>query len=161
MSITIRVNRERFWLAQKKNRLARQIVEQRSKFHDLGLWTLGFGLQNSQFARRRQRQVGNFTARNLCERIELAQRFQFVAEKFQPHGPRTRRWKNVHDAAAQRDLALLRDLRLRLVALRFEPFDQIERRDFVAARKGARAVFQIGRRKGFLQQRGHARHHQF
>ena len=100
--------------------------------------------------------LGNFLTRNLRERIKMAERFQFIAEKFQPHGPRTGERPDIQDTAAQGDFAFLRNLRFRFVALFFEPFNQIERLDFVAALKRARAFLNFARRKSFLQQRGDA-----
>ena len=58
--------------------------------------------------------------------------------------------------AAQGYFALLRDLRLRFVALFLQPLDQIERVGAVAASEHAGAFAQNFRRKSFLQQGGHA-----
>ena len=54
------------------------------------------------------------------------------------------------NAAAQGDFAFLRNLRFRFVALFFEPFDQTERRDFVAALQTARAFFGNRRAQRFF-----------
>jgi len=86
----------------------------------------------------------------------MPERLEFVAEKFEPHRPGTGERPDVENAAAQGDFALLRDLRFRFIALLFEPFDQVERIDFIAADQRARAVFQIIRSKSFLQKRGDA-----
>ena len=161
---------ELFRFAEQKNGFARQIVEQYGERLDFGgasstspafrfgdSWNSSLRLfQNSQFTRRRQGDARNFLARNLRERIEMAERFQFVAEKFQPHRPRAGERPDIHDAAAQGDFAFLRNLRFRLVALFFEKFNQVERRDFVAARERAGAFLDFTGRKGFLQQRRHA-----
>ncbi len=63
----------------------------------------------------------------------MAQGFEFIAEKFQSRGPGAGERPDIEDAAAQGDFAFLRDLGLRLVTLLFEPFDQVERIDLIAA----------------------------
>ena len=118
-------------------------------------------LQKPQFACRGQGDARNFPARNLRERVELAQRFEFVAEKFQARRPWAGQRPDIQDAAAQGDFALLRNLRLGFVALVFKPFNQVERRDFAAARERAGAILDFAGRKGFLQQRGDAGDNQF
>ncbi len=110
--------------------------------------------QDSNFAGGGDGYFGNGFARNLGERVDLAERFQFIAKKFQAHRPRAGRRKQIHDAAAQGDFTFLRDLRFRFVPLLFQPFNQIERRNFIAALQMTGAIYQIVRGKGFLQQRG-------
>jgi hypothetical protein len=89
----------------------------------------------------------------------MPQRFQFIAEKFQPHRPGARQRVNVQDAAAQGHLALLRHLRFRLITLFLEPFHQVQRLNPVAAMQRAHPRLRFRRGKGALQQRRHARHH--
>ncbi len=144
----------------------RQIVEQRGECFDFGgtsstspifqvgdSWNLSLRLnafQNSQFAGGGQGDGVDFFARDLRERIELAQRFQFVAEKFQPHRPRAGGRPDIEDAAAQGDFAFLRDLRLGFVALFLQPFDQVERIDLVAALERAGAFLNLAGGKSLL-----------
>ena len=71
----------------------------------------------------------------------MAEGFEFVAEKFEAHGPRAGGRENIHDAAAQGEFAFLRNLRLRLVALLFEKFYQVE------GCEGSRRVSDGGRRR--------------
>ena len=80
-------------------------------------------------------------ARDLGERIEVAQGFQLVAEKFQADGEAAGQGPEVHNAAAQRNVAFLRDLGFRLVTLRLEPFDQIQRVGVIALAQAAGAAF--------------------
>ena len=96
-------------------------------------------LQQAKLASRWQRHARNLFARNLRVRIEVAQRLQFISEKFQPHRPRTGGRKNVHDAAAQGDFTLRRDLDLGVVAVVLQPLDEIERVHAPAAPQRARA----------------------
>ena len=84
----------------------------------------------------------------------MTQRFQFVAEKFQSHRPRAGRRPDIQNAAAQGDFAFLRHLGFRFVALFFEPFNQIQRIDFIAAVQRAGPLPKFARRKGFLEQGG-------
>ena len=106
--------------------------------------------ENSQFTCRGQGDTQNFFARNLRERIEVAQGFKFVAEEFEPHRPRAGERPDIENAAAQGDFTLLRDLGFRFAAALFKPFDQVERTDFIAAGEPARVVFQVIRREGLL-----------
>jgi hypothetical protein len=112
--------------------------------------------QNSQLTAGRQDDGNNFFARNLRERIEVAQGFQFVAEKLEPHRPRAGERPNVENAAAQGDFTLLRDLGFRFAALLFEPFDQIEWINFIAAGQRTGAFLKFTGGKSFLQKRGDA-----
>ncbi len=152
---------ERLRLAQQKNGFARQVVEQCCQPEIFGLRTLDFGLQNPQFAARWKGDGGDFLTRNLRERIKMAERFEFVTKKFQPHGPRAGDRPHIQNAAAQGNFAFLGDLRFRLVTLFFQPFDQIQRVDFVATLQRARALLNFARRKGSLQQGGDAGHDKF
>ena len=110
--------------------------------------------QKSQLTAGRQGDAQDFFARNLRERIEMAQGFQFVTKKFEPHRPRAGKRPDIEDAAAQGDFAFLRDLGFRFAAVLFQPFDQVERIDFIAAGERARVVAQHFGREGFLQKRG-------
>ena len=87
------------------------------------------------------------------ERIEVAKRFQFISEKLQSHGPRTRGRIDVEDAPAQGGFAFLCHLRFWFVTLFFKPLDQIERLKPVAPIQIARALLQIIRRESSLLQR--------
>ena len=86
----------------------------------------------------------------------MAQGFKFIAEKFEPHRPRTGERPNVENSAAQGDFTLLRDLGFRFAALLFKPFDQVEGIDFIAAGKRAGAFLNFTGWKSFLQKRGDA-----
>ena len=86
----------------------------------------------------------------------MAQGFKFVAEKFEPHRPGAGKRPNVENAAAQGDFTLLRYLGFRFAALRFEPFDQVEWINFIAAGKRAGAFLNFTGGKSFLQKRGDA-----
>ena len=86
------------------------------------------------------------------ERIEIAEGFQFVAKKVQAHRPGAGRRENIHNAAAQGDFALLGHLRLRLIALRLQKFNQIERGKAIAPFQSARARLQGSGCKRFLEQ---------
>ena len=119
---------------------------------------LGFKIPSSPAGRNGD--ARNFFTRNLCERIKVAERFQFVAEKFQPRGPWTGQRPDIQNAAAQGDFALLRDLRFGFVALFLEPFDQIQRIDFVTALQRARALLNFTGWKSFLEQGGDAGNNQ-
>ena len=92
-------------------------------------------------------------ARDLCDRVELPKRFQFVAEKFQPYRPRTGERVNIENAAAQRKFALAADFRFRLVALILQPLDEINRFDAVATPERARARRDFARWKRALHER--------
>ena len=127
--------RERVRFAEQEKRSGRQVIHQgrrRGGCSRRPLLVFEVSLQDSNLTCRRQRDRGNFFARNLRERIEVTKRFQFVSEKFQPHRPRMGGGINVENAAAQSDFAFLRDLRLRFVTLFFKPLDQIERLEPVA-----------------------------
>lgn len=56
------------------------------------------------------------------------------------------------------DFSLLRDLRFRLVALLFQKFNQVERRDFTARFERARAALDFTGRECFLQEGADARY---
>ena len=139
MRVLLRMGRNAFRFANHKNRFARQIIEQRC---ELGLPTPHSAFhtphffEDAQFAAGWQRHGFDLVARNLCERVEMPQGFEFIAKKFQAHRPRTDERIHVENAAAQSHLALLRDLRFRFVTLFFKPFDQIKRFDAVAAFQG-------------------------
>src|ERR1035441_4316859 len=148
--------------AQQENRFRRQIVEQCPQTLDFGLWTLDSGLlQESQLPSRRNRDARNLLPRNLGQRVELPQRFQFVAEELHSHRPGIGERIDVENAAAQGDLPFLSHLRLRLVALVFQPFYQIQRINAVAARESAGAFADRPRGKRALQQRHYARDNDF
>ena len=109
-------------------------------------------LEDAELAAGRDRGPVDLLAGKLGLRIEGAQRLEFVAEKLEAHRPGAGQWEDIEDAAAQRDLPLLADLRLRLVALVLEPLDEVERVDAVAKLEAAKPVFQFGRGEGPLQQ---------
>ena len=94
----------------------------------------------------------DFISGQLRLRIERPQRLDFVSKKLEAHRPRAGQWKDVEDAAAQGDLPLLANLRLRFVALVLEPFDQVEWVDPVAQYETAEPLFQLVRSEGALQQ---------
>ena len=112
--------------------------------------------QHSQFSCRRQVDVQDFFARNLRERIEMAQGFKFVAKEFKPHRPRAGERPNIENAAAQGDVTFLRDLRLRFVGLLFKPFDQVEGIDLVASRKRTDTLVKLIASEGALEEGSHA-----
>ena len=84
-------------------------------------------------------------ARDLREGIEVAQGLQFVAEEFEADGEAAGQGPEVNNAAAQGDVAFLRDLGFRLIALRFEPFDQIQRAGVIALLQPAGAAARVPR----------------
>ena len=163
LRIIFGVKRERFRLAKKENSFLGQIFEQRGErgFILHSAFLILHSLENSQFARRWNCNFRNLLARNLRQRIEVPERFQVVAEKFQPHWPRTCRRKNIQDAAAQSNFAFPGNLRFRFVTLFLQKINQVEWRALVPALQLARAIFQIVRREGFLQKRGDAGDNEF
>ena len=132
---------ELFRFAEEKNCLWRQIIQERGegsrRFGGTSftspcfIFSIGGSgnsslrlkvlFQYSQFACRWQGDAQNFFARNLRERIEMAEGFKFVAEEFESHRPRAGERPNVENAAAQGDFTLLCDLGFRFAASRFEP----------------------------------------
>ncbi len=68
-------------------------------------------------------------------------RLDLVAEKLEAHRPWAGQREDVEDAAAQGELPLLADLRLRLVALILEPLNEVERVDALAKLEAAEPVF--------------------
>jgi len=108
--------------------------------------------EDAEFAAGRDRCAVDLLAVNLRLRIEGSQRLDFVAEKLEAHRPWAGQREDVEDAAAQGELPLLADLRLRLVALVLEPLNEVERVDALAKLEAAEPVFQLGRGEGPLQQ---------
>ena len=109
-------------------------------------------LEDAKLAAGRDRGALDLLAVNLRLRIEGSQRLDFVAEKLEAHRPWAGQREDVEDAAAQGELPLLADLRLRLVALVLEPLNEVERVDALAKLEAAEPVFQLGRGEGPLQQ---------
>ena len=85
-------------------------------------------------------------------RVERPQRLDLVPEKLKAHRPGAGQREHVEDATAQGDLALLTDLRFRLVALILKPLDEVERINPVAQHESAKPLFQLGRGEGALQE---------
>ena len=160
---------KRLRFAEKHDGFGRQIIKQHGEVRFTRQSTFSFGhsafriphsaFQQSQLAAGREDDRFDFFTRDLREGIEVAQRLQFIPEEFQPHRPRAGERENVHDAAAQGQFALLRDLRLRLIALVFEPFDQVQRRQPVAAPQRAGIAAKCVRWKRALEHRRDARDH--
>ena len=110
--------------------------------------------QEAELTGGRQHHRLDLLAGQLGVRIELAERFELVAEELQPHRPGRAERPHVHDAATPRELAFVGDLRLGFVAHLFEPLDEIKRVDGLAAPEPARLLPQLGDRERPLQQRG-------
>ena len=108
--------------------------------------------EDAQLAAGREGDLFDFVARELRVRIERPQRLNLVPEKLEAHRPGAGQRKHIEDAAAQGDLALLTDLRLRLVALILKPLDEVKWIDPVAQYETAKPLFQLGRREGALQE---------
>ena len=83
-------------------------------------------LKDAKLTSGRDRGTVDLLAGNLRLRIEGAQRLDFITEKLEAYRPRTGQREDVENTAAQRDLPLLADLRLRLVALILEPLDEVQ-----------------------------------
>ena len=92
--------------------------------------------------------------------IKVPQRGQFVAEEFQADGKAAGQGPHVHNAAAQGKVAFLRHLRFGFIALRLQPFDQIQRVGLIALLQAAGAALQFRGRQRLFQQRGNAGHDQ-
>ncbi len=106
---------ELFRFTEQENSIARQEIKQcgeRFFILHFAFITLPL-LQDSQFAGRRQGDGNNLLTGNLRERVEVTERFQFIAKKFQTDRPRAGRRKNIENATAQGDFTFLRNLRLR------------------------------------------------
>ena len=118
------------------------------------------GPQQTQLAGRRNHTGIDGLEPGLTLRVEFAQRFQLVTEELQPDRPRPGEGPEIHDAATPGQLALVGDLGLRFVALRFEPFDEIQRVDGVAPTQRPGPGFEVGRSEGPLLDGGHRGHHE-
>ncbi len=145
------------WIAEKKNCAGWKIVEQGGERGALGFGSLvvailGESFQDAEFAGWWKRHLLDCLPRNLADRIEIAKRFQFLAKKLQPHRPWTGQWVKVENTAAQSDLALLRHLGFRFIALVLQPFHEIERVIGVAASQRPRARLQTAASECGLEQ---------
>ena len=136
-------------IAEKQNGVVRQMIEQR------GARVILKVTQQPHLAAGCKRGAVDFLTRNLAERIEVTQRFQFIAEELATYRPRRGKRKHIHNAAAQRNFPARGDLRFRLVSLCFEPFDEIQRIEPVAQPQHARAMSDFRRRQRALHQRRH------
>ena len=142
---------EGFGVGQEQDGIGGQVIEERGE----GGAGAGAGaFEEAEFAGGRQGDGGDGVAGDLGDGIEVAEGFEFVAEKFQAHGPGTGGRKDIDDAAAQGEFAFLGDLRLGLVALFLEIFDERERVQVFAAGEGAGAALEIGEGKGALEEGG-------
>ena len=99
--------------------------------------------EQPQFSGRGQDGGGDFLARYLSERVEIAQRFNFVPEKLQADRPGTGGRIDVEDAAPQGDLAFVGHLHFRFVALVLEPFHEVQRVSTVVAGQLSCAAGQV------------------
>src|SRR5581483_7461240 len=98
------VFRQAIRLTQQEYGLAWQVIEQRGqRFPSI----IPHSLKDSQLAAGRECDGIDLLAGNLRERIEMTQRLEFIAKKFQPHRPGTGHRINIQNAAAQREFALL------------------------------------------------------
>ena len=158
LCVSIRLRRQSLRLTEQKDGFLGQIIEQGRQHSRFGRGNLN--LQDAQLASRWQRDLRDLLARNLRHRIELAQGFEFVTKKFQPHRPRTGGRKNIHDTAAHGDLAALRHLGLGFIPLFFQPLDEIKRIRAIAACQLPDATDEFRLRERFLQQRRDIRHHE-
>ena len=109
-------------------------------------------LEEAQLPGGRNRDRRNLLPRNLGQRIKLPQRLQLVAKELQAHRPGAGERIDIENAAAQGDLPFLGHLRLRFITLLFEPLDQVQRIDAVAARERAGALANRPGRKRALEQ---------
>ncbi len=136
-------------IAEKQNCVVRQMIEQRGARIVLEM------TQQTHLAAGRERGAVDFLTGNLAERIEVTQRFEFVAKKFATHRPRRRKRKHIHNAAAQRNFPARGDLRFRLVPLRLQPFDEVQRIQSIAQPQRARPTGNLRGRQRALHQRRH------
>ncbi len=82
--------------AEQENGAGGQVIQQARQGQG------GVSLQQAQFAAGRDdKRRHRFVAGNLRQRIEAAERLQFVAEEFQPHRPRTGQRPQIKNAATQ------------------------------------------------------------
>ena len=154
--VTVGLVAQYFRFAEEEEGVRREIIEKTGGSRR-GVAVLRGGLfEQAEFAGGRDDDFGNFLARHLAERIEVAQGFQFVAEKFQADGEAAGEGPQVNNTAAQGNGAFERDLGFWLVALRLEPFDQIQRVGAMALLQAAGAAREVIRGQGFFKQRGDA-----
>ena len=152
-----------FRFAEQKNGVRWQVIEQRSQIR-LGFFIPQSALrrphflQNSQLATGWQDDGGGFLARNFVKGSKWRRDSSSLPKNSNRtgHGPVSGR--DVKNAAAEGNFPLLRNLGLRFVSLCFEPLDQLERIDLIAALKPTGVFFQVRRGKGLLQQGGGACH---
>src|SRR5262249_45030548 len=89
--VVFRLFRNSLGFTQQKKSIVREILSQRRQGRIGSGQVAGFGpfFQKAQLTARREDDTGYLLLGKLRARIEVAQRFQFVAKEFQPYWPGT------------------------------------------------------------------------
>ncbi len=138
--------------AQQPERLVREMFQQCAGH--VGNALLNRLTQQPELAAGREGDFLDPFPGDLGDRIEVPQRVQVIPEELEPHRPGMGQRENVQNAAAQRELPLLIDLRFGFVSLVLEPFHQIQRIDSIAPPEAALSVSDRLRAEGALEQGG-------
>ena len=118
------------------------------------------GSQQTQLARRRNHTRFDGIESGLAMGIEFPQRFELIPKELKSDGPWPMEGPQIHDATTPRQLALVGHLGLRFVALRLEPFDEVERIDCFSPTNGPGPGIQIGRSERALLDGRHGGDHE-